>query len=1133
MEKFREPRASITFSARKGSALKKMFRMVRFTLFCFFLSLIQVMALDSYSQQTRISLNQHDQRLEEVLKTIEDKSEFFFLYNKDLINVDQTVNISASNQTIKVILDELLKGTDISYSVVNRQIILSNLEGISGLHAQQQKSVSGKVTDSSGAPLPGVTVVVKGSTSGTITDTNGNFSISTVPTDAILAFSFIGLKTQEIAVGGKTILNVNMVEENIGIEEVVAVGYGTQRKGNLTGSISSVKSEKMTIAPVTNIANGIVGQLPGLIAKQTSGQPGADAANISIRGFGNALIIVDGVESRYNNIDANQIESVSILKDGAASIYGARAGNGVILITTKRGGNQKPTITLNSSYSLQGVTIMPRPTSAGQLAELQREIWLQGGSVGVAPWAEEQVQKFKDGSDPVNYPNTNWYDIVFRDWAPQQQHNISVRGGSDKIKYYGFIGYLDQETMIKIGGGGYNRYNAQSNIDAKITDDLTLRFDFSGAFEKRKFPIRGIDNNGPAWQDLYTTRPFYPSSYSDTTKLAYGGSDVGSVIGSTNMDLTGYTASDTKDMKGTLSLDYNIRWIKGLKAKAMVNYSEINTFEKRFSRKCDFYAYNPASQVYTYKMSYPSTTDLAQVQRFSSAILQQYSLNYENKFNDHRISAIAVYESTDYKSNFFSAKRINYTTTAIDQIFAGSTVNQTTDGSATEMGRKSFITRANYSYKDKYLIETILRADASAKFPSNSRWGYFPSVSLGWVVSQESFMKGFKALDNLKLRVSYGESGNDAVGNFQYLAGYNFGDLYAFNSVSQQGMVSKGIANPLLTWERMNIMNAGFDYSLFNRKLYGEIDVFYRNRTGIPGTRINSLPSTFGASLPQENLNSINDRGFEFSVGTSGKIGELTYDVSANISWSRARWGHYEEPVYIDPDQARISTKSGHWTDEVWGYKSAGLFTSQDQITKLPYDLDLKGNTTIKIGDLNIQDINGDKKIDWKDQVVVAKGTTPHWMMGSNIYLKYRNFDFSALLQGAFGYSTYCALRGVFGGIFSSRFYETRWTEATNDPNALTPRINGALYNRSQTDFYYKNSLYVRLKTVALGYTLPREWLRVAGIEQFRVFASGANVLTFNKLRTYEIDPEAAMDVNALKLYPQQRVISLGVNISF
>ena len=306
--------------------------------------------------------------------------------------------------------------------VVPAQAYSGSNQTNSGVSSEQQKTISGKVTDTTGAGLPGVSVLVKGTTSGIVTNTDGKYTIAKVAENAILQFSFVGMKTQEIKVGTQTSINVVLDEETVGLEEVVAVGYGTQRKGNLTGSISSVKTEKLTMTPVANVSNGMVGQLPGLVAKQTSGQPGADAANISIRGFGNALVLVDGVESNYNNIDANQIESVSILKDGAASIYGARAGNGVILITTKRGGNQKPTITLNSSYSLQGVTTMPKPTDAGQLAEIQRELWLQGGSVGTAPWTEEQVQKFKDGSDPVNYPNTNWYDIVFRDWAPQQQH---------------------------------------------------------------------------------------------------------------------------------------------------------------------------------------------------------------------------------------------------------------------------------------------------------------------------------------------------------------------------------------------------------------------------------------------------------------------------------------------------------------------------------------------------------------------------------------------------------------------------------------------------------------------------------------------------------------------------------------
>ena len=1013
-------------------------------------------------------------------------------------------------------------------------MLLTALPVLADSNLQQQKALSGKVTDINGAGLPGVSVVVKGTTSGVVTDIDGKFSIQNITENSTLQFSFIGMKKQEVQFIGQSNLDIILVEETVGLEEVVAVGYGTQRKGNLTGSVSIMKAEKMVIAPVSNISNAMVGQLPGLVAKQTSGQPGADAANISIRGFGNALVLVDGVESSMNNIDPNQIESVSILKDGAASIYGARAGNGVILITTKRGNDEKPIITLNSSFSEQGVTAMPVPADAGQLTEMQREIWLQGGSVGTAPWTEEQVQKFKDGSDPVNYPNTNWYDMVFRDWAPQQQHNISVRGGSDKIKYYGFIGFMDQETMIKTGGGGYKRYNMQSNIDAKITKDLTMRLDFSGAYEKRKFPIRGVENNGSAWQDLYTTRPYFLGSFPDPSKLAWGGSDVGSVLGSTNMDLTGYKAQDNKDIKATVSLEYNIPWVKGLSAKALLNYSEASVFAKNFSKKTSFYTYDPASQVYTYKMAFPGTTDLIQSYLVSPRVLQNYSLNYVNNFKDHRISAIVIYESINYRSDYFNAARINFLTTSIDQLFAGGTVNQTNTGTASEMGRKSVISRFNYSYKDKYLVETILRADASAKFPEDSRWGYFPGVSLGWVMSQESFMKGAEWLDNFKIRASYGQSGNDAVGNFQYLAGYQFADLYAYNSVSQQGIVSKGIANPYLTWEEMTIYNGGFDYSLWNRKLYGSVDGFYRLRDGIPATRMNSLPSTFGASLPQENLNSISDRGFEFSIGTSGKTsGGFTYDISANISYSRAKWEKYDEPVYIDPDQARISTKTGRWTDEVWGYQSVGLFTAQEQITNLPYDLDLKGNTTVKVGDLNIADTNGDKKIDWKDQIVIGKGTSPHWMMGSSISLNYKNFDLQALLQGAFGYSTNCALRGRYGGVFSQRFYETRWTEATNDPNALTPRIGGGNYNRSTSDFYYKNSLYVRLKTFALGYTLPKQWLSAVGIQQLRIYASGTNMLTFNKLAKYEIDPEAAMDVDALRLYPQQKVMSIGLNLSF
>ncbi|MBL7969804.1 MAG: TonB-dependent receptor [Prolixibacteraceae bacterium] len=1105
---------------------------MKLTVFFLLAALIHVSA-SVYSQQTKLSISLKNTSVKEVLRTIEDQSEFFFLYKNENIDVNRTVNVDIKEKSVEALLDQVFKGTTVSYEVVNRQIVLIDKEkGNLFSEGQQQKSVSGKVTDSTGSPLPGVSVVVKGTTSGTITDFNGNYSLSNFHENATLQFSFVGMKVQELAVAGKTTINVKMVEDAIGIEEVVAVGYGTQKKGNLTGSVASVKSEKLTIAPIASAANTLVGRLPGLISKQTSGQPGSDAAELSIRGFGNALVIVDGIESSFNNIDANQIESVSILKDGAASIYGARAGNGVILVTTKRGQDQKPTITLNSSYTLQGVTAMLTPASSGQRTEMEREAWIQAGNPeSTAPWTAEAVAKFHAGNDPL-YPNTNWYKEVFRDWAPQQQHNLSVRGGSEKIKYYGFLGYTDQETMVKVNGGGYKRYNLQSNIDAKITKDLTLRLDLASAIEQKHFSIRGLGNGSHTWGDLFGSKPWYPAHIPDPTKIAWGGIDVGSIYYTTNMDLSGYSNNDSKNLRGTISLDYNIRAVKGLSVKAFANYLINDGLSKGFQKPGKFYTYDPTSGVYTHASSFLTKATLGQNYSTNSVFTQQYSVNYDNTFNEnHHITAMALYESIDYKGEWFSASRIDYLTSAIDQLFAGSTVGMSNNGSANEMGRKSFIGRLNYNYKNKYLLESIFRADASAKFPDEKRWGYFPSVSLGWVLSQEEFMKRFGNLDMLKLRASYGQSGNDGVGNFQYLSGYAYGATYILGSGPQQGLISTGLANPNLTWEKVSISNLGLDFSLFKRKLYGEFDVFYRLRSGIPATRITTLPTTFGAGLPPENLNDISDRGFELNLGTAGQIGELSYDIAGNISWSRAKWEKYEEPEYTDPDQKRIYTNTGRWTDRVFGYKSDGLFTSQAEIDALDFEY-LQGNSSLRPGDIRFVDTNGDRKLDWKDQVEIGKSTTPHWMFGFNTALKYKDFDLSALLQGAFGYYTNVSL----GGWYSSAMYDLRWTKENNNSNALIPRLGGAGSNGYGSDYSFRKSSYLRLKTVSIGYNVPKRFLDKSGIQQLRVYAAGINLLTFSNLNKYGFDPEAPTDrpdVQFIKLYPQQRTISFGANISF
>ncbi len=987
-----------------------------------------------------------------------------------------------------------------------------------------QTKVSGKIS-AGDTSLQGATILVKGKNISTKTDENGLYTID-APANATLVISYVGYISQEIKVNNRTSIDIQMTNAISQMGEVVVVGYGTQKKGNITGSISTVNAEKLSVAPVGNTTTLLTGRLPGLVAKQSSGQPGFDDASLSIRGFGNALLIVDGIEARFNNIDANQIESISILKDGSASIYGARAGNGVILITTKRGSNSKPIINVNSSYTLQGVTEMLRPASSGQRTRMEREAYIQSGQPeSGAPWTEEAIEKYFAGNDPA-YLNTDWFHYTFRKWAPQQNHNVSVRGGNGKIRYYGFFGYTDQETMIRTNGGDYKRYNAQSNVDAAITKNLTIRLDMSLAFENRMFPIRGVQNGGAFWQDYYMTKPWYPSTLPDPAKVAWGGLDVGSIATVSNIDLMGYNSSKGTDLRAAVTLDYNFESVKGLKAKAFVNYNSQDSYGKSFYKPIVFYTYNPTTEVYTQAASFTQSLLQESISR-GNVLTQQYSLSYENTFRDvHRVSGLALFETIAYNNNQFNASRANLLTPLIDQLFIGSTVGMGNNGFASEMGRNSYLGRINYSFKDRYLVETILRADASARFAEDNRWGYFPGVSVGWMMNKEKFMQNIRAIDNLKIRASYGQSGNDAVGNFQYLAGYSIRGTSILDNAPTAGIYVTGLANPLLTWEKMSIYNGGADFSLLSRKLYGSLDVFYRERNGIPATRATSLPSTFGSSLPAENLNSLRDHGFELMLGTAHNAGNFSYEISGNIAYSRSKWKHYEEPDYADPDQKAIYQISGHWTDRVMGFVSEGLFTSQAEIDALPYVYkDLNGNSSLRPGDVKYKDLNGDGVLDYKDQKDIGKGSLPHWTYGINTTLNYKNFDFSALFQGAFGYNTLINLTQYP----NAKEYELRWTEENNDAHALVPRLGGAGTNSYTSDYRYKATSYLRLKVASIGYELPRQLLDKWGVSKLRFYLSGTNLLTLNNLKEYGIDPENA---NSIMVYPQQRTISFGLNVS-
>ena len=536
--------------------------------------------------------------------------------------------------------------------------------------------------------------------------------------------------------------------------------------------------------------------------------------------------------------------------------------------------------------------------------------------------------------------------------------------------------------------GNYQRYAFQTNLDAKITDRLKMQVTVSYNSNDRNYPARNAySGENSIWGSFWASSPIYPAYLPNRDYLAYGGSATGSVLLVSDRSLTGYNRSKvfTTNLSGTLT--YDSKYITGLSFKAFVDYTKSDYPTKIFNKPINFYTYNYESDEYTLHGSYFTKAALEQTQGYGQMLTTQLSLNYERLlYEKHRVKAMALFESVDTKSDDLSASRRDFFTDAIDQMFMGSTATAANNGYASENGRASYVGRLNYTYADKYLLEFILRADASAHFAPGHRWGYFPGIMLGWRIEQEKFMENLK-FDMLKLRLSYGQMGNDAIGNFQYLSGYKLYEMtYLLGNTSTNGIKSTGLANPNMTWERMHITNGGIDFSYNNRMIYGSFEMFYRKRSGILARRNASLPTTFGATLPLENINSQNTRGWELELGTAGASHDFSYDVKANISWSRSKWIHYEEPEYTDPDQIRLNKLSGEWVDRQIGYISDGLFTSQEQIDNLTYTYP-GGNTTLRPGDLIIVDRNGDKQIDWKDQEVIGKGTVPHYMLGFNVSL--------------------------------------------------------------------------------------------------------------------------------------------------
>ena len=992
---------------------------------------------------------------------------------------------------------------------------------------QTDITVSGVVVDAGNVPVVGAYIVEKGTNNGAMADSKGQFTIS-VPSGALLEISCIGYATQTLPATAN--MRIVLEQDNLFLNETVVVGYGVKRVATLTGSVSQVNSEKLNTVPVTNTTQTLAGKLPGLVSKQTSGLPGQDDASLNIRGFGSPLVIVDGIEGDIATLDPGQIESISILKDGSGSIYGARAGNGVILVTTKTGSNQKPTISVNSSYTLQSNIVTTRPADSYQRALLQNDIYMnQGGIESRKPYLDEELDLFKVGTNP-EYLNTDWYSAVIRKYAPQQNHNIAISGGTDKSKYYGYFGYNRQELQFKSNSGHYDKYNFQVNFSTKVSDRLNTGMNIQYMYNDKDYPSGGdlYQDGTNFWQGIiYSADPRYPLYLPDKNKLSYANMQNGSPLWAVNMDNSGYFRQQGNNVKFTGFAEYTSKYVQGLKAKANIMYIYNSSYLKWMHKRGTFYTYESGADLYSYAGQSVEPSSLREDHGMATNLVQQYSLNYDRDFNGHNISGLVMFESTLNHNSSFYTKVQDFKTTIIEEMVAGDAKTAINGSGSSNYGRTSLIGRLDYNYLDKYMVETTVRGDASSRFAKGYRWGWFPSVSAGWNIAKEDFLKSSSAVDNLKLRLSYGTSGYDAVADFNYLTGYAYDAPYTFGSTTYMGIASTGLANQLLSWEKMTIYNVGLDYSFFSRKLYGALDLFQRDRTGIPGYRSASLPNTFGASLPQENLNSIRGRGFEFSVGTSGSVSDFTYDINANVSWNRSKWTKYDQTAETDPDRARLYTVKGQWIDRQLGYKSDGLFESQDAIDnwgKTVDDLN-NDNSTYAPGDVRLVDTNDDGVINWKDQVEIGKGSTPHWMTGWNFNFGYKGFDMSLLFQGAWGYTL-----GIYYDNNTATYCNLYYDKVHNaDPNALVCRPQGAATNWWASDFMYRDVAYLRLKNASFGYNLPSSLLKRIGVQKFRVYVAGMNLLTFSTVHKYGVDPEAGATVGYS--YPQQYTMSVGVNI--
>lgn len=997
----------------------------------------------------------------------------------------------------------------------------------------QQITVTGKVADQDGGPIPNATVTETANPkNGAFTNGNGAFSIKI--NSKQITISSIGFVPQTITIGSNHIINVKLLENNSQMNEVVVVGYGKQKKINSSGAISTISGKELRQSPAASLQNSLAGRLPGLFQQQTSGQPGKDAANIYIRGIssfaGNAnrpLVIVDDVEYQYdqlNQLDPNEVESLSILKDAATTaIYGIKGANGVIVITTRRGKEGPAVITFRTEAGLQMPTVLRKSLDSYQSLQLLKEQAINAGQDPNVAYpglvSDAALEHFRTGDDPFRYPNVNWYDEVMKKSALQQRNNIDINGGTSTLRYFISAGSIFQNGILKevsrkedFDNNYYlKRYNIRSNVDLDVNKNLSLKLDLSTRFSEINEPNLPDPMAGgalPFWRRISSglLGPWvYPVKNADGS---YGGVKAGSLNPVGALEYGGYKRSYSNDLNLNLSADHKLNFLtEGLSVKGVMAYTNKSGFSRELTRtRFPVYSLLPGADVLD--PVYPELLRIEPLVRTSDytapfrRVNFQGIVNYSRRFGDHNVYGLVLTNRTlDIESKDAPAKFQGY---------AG---------------------RVGYDFKSRYLLEFNAGYNGSDRFKSKNRYGFFPAISGGWNISEEPFFKKHvKVINYLKIRASHGTVGSDEVEGNRYLYeeiytslndGYYFGE-----SPTGQPKVTPGtLANLDVRWEKERKTNIGIDMKLFDSKLEITADYFNHLRYDIL-TKRETVPAYSGLSLPPINLGRVSNKGFELEVNHRNAVNDhFMYFIRANASFARNKILFRDEPEGVAPNLK----KTGRPVGQLFGYVSQGFYYDEADIANSPKVL----GKTVKPGDLKYEDVNGDGIIDGNDVTAIGKPEVPELSYGFSAGFTYKDFDFSFLLQGASRSSVSSNTLLQIGNVngIPAAIHLKRWTPENRD-NAEYPRLGGVSFDSST--FWLRPADYLRLKNVELGYHLPKSFTQRLKLKDIRFYANGLNLLTFNKLKIYDVDPESKRgSVEAYQNYPQMKIVNFGLQVTF